>query len=54
MAGVNRVEIPVALAPNESYTIVLDATAPDKKGFHVMTWVVDGPMRYPYTAINVK
>jgi len=54
MAGVNRVEIPVALAPNESYTIVLDATAPDKKGFHVMTWVVDGPMCYPYTAINVK
>jgi hypothetical protein len=54
MAGVNRVEIPVALAPNESYTIVLDATAPDKKGFHVMTWIVDGPMCYPYTAINVK
>lgn len=54
MAAVNRVEIPVALAPNESYTIVLDATAPDKKGFHVTTWVVDGPMCYPYTAINVK
>jgi hypothetical protein len=54
MAGVTRVEIPVALAPNESYNIVLDATAPDKKGFHVMTWIVDGPMCYPYTAINVK
>lgn len=54
MTTVNRVEIPVALAPNQSYVINLDAVAPDKKGFYVMTWIVDGPMCYPYTAINVK
>lgn len=54
MTNIKRVEIPVALAPNQSYIVNLDAVAPDKKGFFVMTWIVDGPMCYPYTAINVK
>lgn len=54
MATVNRVEIPVVMNPGDSYTIVMDAAAPNEKGRQVMTWVVDGPMCYPYVAITVK
>ncbi len=54
MATVNRVEIPKALNPGDSYTIVMDAAAPNKKGRQVMTWAVDGPMCFPYVAIIVK
>lgn len=54
MSGVKRVEIPKEMKPNDTYVINLDAVAPDKKGFYVMTWIVDGPMCYPYVAINVK
>jgi hypothetical protein len=53
MTKVKRIEIPKALEPGQSYTIVLDAVAPSTRGRHVMTWTVDGPMCYPYTAINV-
>lgn len=53
MTGVKRIEIPKALEPGQSYTIVLDAVAPSTRGRHVMTWTVDGPMCHPYTAINV-
>lgn len=49
-----RFEIPVALQPGQSYEISLDGQAPDKKGFYVMTYFVDGPMCYGYIAINVK
>ena len=54
LASPNRVEIPVALQPGQSYEVVLDGEAPDKKGFYVMTYFVDGPMCYGYIAINVK
>jgi hypothetical protein len=54
LAGPKRVEIPKALAPGQSYEIVLDGKAPDQKGFYVMTYFVDGPMCYGYIAINVK
>ncbi len=54
MSGVNRVQIPVAMNPNDSYTVVMDGTAPNKKGRQVMTFAVDGPMCYPYVAIIVK
>lgn len=54
MATVNRVEIPKAMNPGDSYTIVMDAAAPNKKGRQVMTWAVDGPMCFPYVAITVK
>jgi hypothetical protein len=40
--------------PGDQYDIVFDAKAPMEKGFHVMTWVVDGPTCYPYVAIIVK
>lgn len=54
IASPNRVEIPKALQPGQSYEIVLDGKAPDKKGHYVMTFFVDGPMCYGYIAINVK
>ncbi|MBI5822477.1 MAG: hypothetical protein HZB18_00465 [Chloroflexi bacterium] len=54
MATTTRFEIPVQMKPNDTYVMNLDAVAPDKKGFYVMTWAVDGPMCFPYTAINVK
>lgn len=54
LTNYKRVEIPKIMNPNDTYTIVMDATAPDTKGRHVMTWAVDGPMCYPYTAIVVK
>lgn len=54
MSNVLRVEIPVALAPGQSYVVDLDAKAPDTRGFHVMTWTLDGQLCYPYVAINVK
>ena len=54
LASPNRVEIPKALAPWQTYEVVLDGKAPDKKGFYVMTYFVDGPMCYGYIAINVK
>lgn len=53
MTTVNRVEIPVAMKPGDQYAIALNATAPEEKGFQVMTWVVDGKYCYPYVAINV-
>lgn len=54
MTTTNRVEIPKEMKPNDTYVINLDAVAPNEKGFQVMTWVVDGPMCLPYTAIIVK
>lgn len=54
IASPNRVEIPKALQPGQSYEIVLDGKAPDKKGYYVMTFLVDGPMCNGYIAINVK
>jgi hypothetical protein len=34
--------------------IIIDAVAPAEKGKHVMTWVVEGNMCYPYIAIVVE
>ena len=51
--GVTRIELP-EMRPRAQYDIVFDAKAPMQKGFHVMTWVVDGPTCYPYVAIIVK
>jgi hypothetical protein len=51
--GITRLQLP-AMDPGDQYDIVFDAKAPMEKGFHVMTWVVDGPTCYPYVAIIVK
>lgn len=47
-------EFGVDLKPGESVTIIIDAVAPAEKGKHVMTWVVEGNMCYPYIAIVVE
>lgn len=47
-------EFGVDLKPGESVTIIIDAVAPAEKGKHVMTWVVEGEMCYPYIAIVVE
>jgi hypothetical protein len=54
MTSVTRVEITKAMKPGDQFDIVLDAVAPEKKGFQVMTWAVDGKYCYPYVAIIVK
>lgn len=47
-------EFGVDLKPGKSVTIIIDAVAPAEKGKHVMTWVVEGNMCYPYIAIVVE
>ncbi len=42
------------LKPGDSVTIIIDAVAPVAKGKHVMTWIVEGEMCYPYIAIVVE
>ncbi|MCB0120023.1 MAG: hypothetical protein H6634_07315 [Anaerolineales bacterium] len=54
ITGTTRVEIPKALQPGQVYDINLDGKAPDKKGYYMMTWLVDGPMCYGSIGINVK
>jgi hypothetical protein len=51
--AVKFVELP-ELEPGESYEVIFDAVAPNQQGFHVMTWRVEGPLCFPYTAINVE
>jgi hypothetical protein len=52
--GQSPFELPVGIKPGESFVIDLDGEAPDKLGFHVMTWVMEGNMCYPYIAIIVE
>jgi hypothetical protein len=53
MTGVTRVELP-EMKPGDQYEIILDAVAPATEGNHIMTWVVEGPLCYPYAAIIVE
>jgi hypothetical protein len=53
MTSVTLIEIPIKMKPNDTYDIVLDATAPEKLGFQVMTWTVQGQLCYPYVALMV-
>lgn len=54
VTSTNRAEIPQEMKPNDTYVINLDAVAPGKKGFYVMTWTLDNQICYPYVAIYVK
>lgn len=47
------VELP-ALDPGESYQVDFDAKAPEKEGTYIMTYLVEGGLCYPYTAIIVE
>ena len=53
MFGVTFVELP-EMKPGDQYEIILDAVAPATEGNHIMTWVVEGPLCYPYAAIIVE
>lgn len=47
------VELP-ELDPGEQYVVDFDAQAPDKEGTYIMTFIVEGGLCYPYTAIVVE
>ena len=51
--GATRIELP-EMKPNAQFDIVFDANAPMEKGIHVMTWMVETAVCYPYVAIIVK
>lgn len=53
MSPTTIVELP-AMAPGDTYEVILDAFAPAERGFQVMTYVVEGNLCYPYVAINVE
>ena len=53
MTSKTFVELP-ELSPGETYEVIFDAVAPSREGFHVMTWRVEGPLCFPYVAINVE
>lgn len=42
------------IKPGETAVIIIDAVAPLERGFHVMTWRVEGDLCYPYVAIIVE
>lgn len=47
------VELP-ELEPGESTQVDFDAVAPEKEGTYIMTFIVEGGLCYPYTAIIVE
>ena len=47
------VELP-ELEPGEQHVVDFDAVAPEKEGTYVMTFIVEGGLCYPYTAIIVE
>lgn len=47
------VELP-ELKPGDQYVVDFDAVAPDKEGTYIMTFIVEGGLCYPYTAIIVE
>jgi hypothetical protein len=47
------VELP-ELEPGEQAVVDFDATAPEKEGTYIMTFIVEGGLCYPYTAIIVE
>jgi hypothetical protein len=51
--SVDRMELP-ELEPGEEYTIDFDAVAPSTPGNYIMTYIVEGGLCYPYTAITVE
>ena len=53
MSSTLLVELP-AMEPGDTYEVILDAFAPQKEGFHVMTYIVEGQLCFPYVAINVE
>lgn len=53
LVQITSVELP-ELKPGEQTVIDFDAVAPEKEGTYVMTFIVEGGLCYPYTAIIVE
>jgi Ig-like domain from next to BRCA1 gene len=53
MTTTSRVELP-ELKPGEQYTVDFDAIAPSRQGQHIMIYLVDGQLCFPYVAIIVE
>jgi len=53
LTSVTFVELP-EVEPGDEYQIVMDAVAPEKEGTYIMTFIVEGGLCYPYTAIIVE
>jgi hypothetical protein len=47
------VELP-RLEPGEQTVVDMDAVAPEREGSYIMTFIVEGGLCYPYTAIVVE
>ena len=53
MTSRTRLELP-ELEPGDQYAVDFDAVAPTTEGHHVMTFIVEGGLCYPYVAIIVE
>jgi len=53
LTSTTRVELP-ELDPGEQYAVDFDAVSPAKEGTYIMTFLVEGGLCYPYTAIIVE
>jgi hypothetical protein len=53
MTSRTRLELP-ELKPGDQYAVDFDAVAPAEEGNHVMTFIVEGGLCYPYVAIVVE
>lgn len=53
MTSSTRVELP-ELKPGAEFAVDFDAVAPAKEGTYIMTFLVEGGLCYPYTAIIVE
>jgi hypothetical protein len=53
LTSAGTVELP-QMKPRGQFSVVFDAKAPEKPGFYVMTWKLQGGFCYPYVAINVE
>lgn len=53
MTSRTRVELP-ELKPDAQFAVDFDAVAPEKEGTYIMTFIVEGGLCYPYTAIIVE
>jgi hypothetical protein len=53
MTSRTRLELP-ELQPGDQYAVDFDAVAPTQQGNHVMSFIVEGGLCYPYVAIIVE
>jgi hypothetical protein len=53
MTSRTRLELP-ELKPGDQFAVDFDAVAPTTEGTHIMTFIVEGALCYPYVAIVVE